>query len=87
MRDAVHDFHTENFPVWPDLQNEITQPQRPANQVMNDKEIPSPLLEDILLPGGQSLPLQKHSEVPASATSAEIPEIFDTRISLGECNL
>ncbi|KAK9272810.1 hypothetical protein L1049_003188 [Liquidambar formosana] len=83
MRDAVHDYRSESLPIWPDLGKDITEPHRPIDQIMNEKEIPSPIAEDILIPGGPSLPFQQRSEPPASAASEEAPDIFDTHTSYG----
>lgn len=83
MRDAVHDLQSERLPVWPEHGNDTTELDRSLDQMLNEKEILSPNMPDILYSGEQSLPFQQRSEPPASAVSPEAPEIFDSHISFG----
>lgn len=85
MRDAVHDLQSERLPVWPEHGNDTTELDRSLDQMLNEKEILSPNMPDILYSGEQSLPFQQRSEPPASAVSPEAPEIFDSHISFGGC--
>ncbi|GFY92160.1 Rad21/Rec8-like family protein [Actinidia rufa] len=84
MRDAVHDFHVDNFPLWPDRGNDIIEPDRILEQqLINEKEILTPAVEGILVSGGQPLPSQQHGEPFNSAASDQALDVFDSHISFG----
>ncbi|PSS24484.1 Sister chromatid cohesion 1 protein [Actinidia chinensis var. chinensis] len=84
MRDAVHDFHVDNFPLWPDRGNDVIEPDRILEQqLINEKEILTPAVEGISVSGGQPLPSQQHGEPFNSAASDQAPDIFDSHISFG----
>ena len=88
MRDAVHDFHVDNFPLWPDQGNDEIEPDRILEQeLINDKEILTPAAEGILVSGGQPLPSQQHGEPFNSAASDQAPDVFDSHISFGRCEI
>ncbi|KAL3348538.1 hypothetical protein AABB24_021953 [Solanum stoloniferum] len=83
MRDAVHDHSFENVPLWSDRGNDVMEPDRVLEeQIMRDKETASPVVKEILAPGGHSIPSQQRQE-PPSTTSAEAHEFADPQISFG----
>lgn len=83
LRDAGHDFGLENLPpVLPDHGDNIIE----TNEIVNEKDILSPIMEENLMSGEQSFPFQQHSEPPTSAASEQGPEILDTRVAFGEFN-
>lgn len=84
MRDATHDFSPGNIPpLFSDHVHDVTEPLGSPDKNLNEKEVHTPNLEDVLESGGLSLHYQQLTEPPASAASQEAPEIFDTHISLG----
>lgn len=85
MRDAVRDHSFENVPLWSDQGNDVMEPDRILEeQIMRDKETASPVVEEILPPGGHSISSQRRQE-PPSATSVEAHEFVDPQISFGRC--
>lgn len=81
---AVHDFGLEDLPpVLPDHRENMAETNRSLDQIMNEKDIISPIAEDNLMSGGQSLLFQ---QPPPSAASQEAPEILDTHVSFSECS-
>ncbi|XP_055817808.1 sister chromatid cohesion 1 protein 3-like [Solanum dulcamara] len=83
MRDAVHDRSFENVPLWSGRGNDVMEPDRILEeQITRDKETASPVVEEILAPGGHSIPSQQRQE-PPSATSVEAHEFADPQISFG----
>lgn len=85
MRDAVHDHSFENVPLWSDRGNDVMEPDRVLEeQIMRDKETASPVVKEILAPGGHSIPSQQRQE-PPSTTSADAHEFADPQISFGGC--
>ncbi|KAJ0038998.1 hypothetical protein Pint_24077 [Pistacia integerrima] len=84
MRDATHDFSPGNIsPLFSDHGHGATEPLGSPDKDLNEKEVQTPNLEDVLESGGVSLQYQQLTEPPASAVPQEAPEIFDTHISLG----
>lgn len=82
LRDAVHDLGLEQLPpVFPDRGDEIGETNRSLKQITNEKDTLSPILDDNLASGGQSLPFQQHTEPPPSAASLGSAEIFDMPVS------
>ncbi|XP_059431521.1 sister chromatid cohesion 1 protein 3 isoform X2 [Corylus avellana] len=82
LRDAVPDFGLENLPpVLPDHGEDMAETNESLDQIMNEKDIISPIMEDNLVSAGQSLLFQQCSEPPPSAASPEAPEILDTHVS------
>ncbi|KAL5760533.1 hypothetical protein ACOSP7_019040 [Xanthoceras sorbifolium] len=77
MRDAVHDISPGKVPpLFSDHGNCATEPVESVDQIiLNEKEIDTPILEDVFASGGQSLEFQQRSEAPPSAVSQEVPEI------------
>ena len=87
LRDAGHDFGLENLPpVLPDHGDNTVETNRSLNEILNEKDILSPITEENLMSGEKSLPFQKHSEPPTSAASEQDLEILDTRVAFGEFN-
>lgn len=87
LRDAGHDFGLENLPpVLPDYGDNIVETNRSLNEIVNEKDILSPIMEENLMSGEKSLPFQQHSEPPTSAASEQGLEIHDTRVAFGEFN-
>ncbi|CAN4110418.1 unnamed protein product [Withania somnifera] len=83
MRDAVHGHSFENVDLWSDRGNDVMEPDKILEeQMMRDKETASPVVEEMLAPGGHSIPSHQQ-EAPPSATSAEAHEFADTHISFG----
>ncbi|KAK4379645.1 hypothetical protein RND71_001507 [Anisodus tanguticus] len=83
MRDAVHDHSFENVPLWSDRGNDVMEPDKILEeQIMRDRETASPLVEEMLAPGGHSIPSQQRQE-PPSTTSVEAHEFADPQISFG----
>ncbi|XP_059650447.1 sister chromatid cohesion 1 protein 3-like [Cornus florida] len=82
MRDAVHDFNLENIPVWPDQQNDILGPDTTLERQVMEMEI-SPVVEEMLASGGQSLPCEQRQEPPTSVAPEHAPEISGSHISFG----
>lgn len=83
MRDAVHDHSFENVPLWSEQGNDVMEPDKILEeQIMRDKETASPVVEEIMSPGGHSIPSQQRQE-PPSTTSVEAHEIADPQISFG----
>ncbi|KAF8398469.1 hypothetical protein HHK36_017397 [Tetracentron sinense] len=83
MRDVVHNFGPENLSVLPDLDNDSFEQNIYMDQTTNEKDTLSPIMEDMPVSGGQSLPFQLHPEPPPSVSSEEAPGLFNSRISLG----
>ncbi|KAL6961953.1 hypothetical protein U1Q18_036912 [Sarracenia purpurea var. burkii] len=93
IRDAVHDFHLDHIPPWRDRGNDVIEPDRTLEQqLINNKEIfgshstLAPAAEEIFASGGQSLPLN-HREPLNSAASDKAPDVFDSHISFGRCQI
>lgn len=83
MRDAVHDHSFENVDLWSDRGNDVMEPDKILEeQIMRDKETASPAVEEMLAPGGHSIPSQQREEPPSTA-SAEAHEFADPQISFG----
>ncbi|TMX02260.1 hypothetical protein EJD97_022237 [Solanum chilense] len=62
---------------------DVMEPDRVLEeQIMRDKETASPVVEEILAPGGHSIPSQQRQE-PPSTTSADAHEFADPQISFG----
>ncbi|CAK9188217.1 unnamed protein product, partial [Ilex paraguariensis] len=80
MRDAVHDIHFNDAPVWLDQGNDVPGLDKTLEQ-QKEKENLTPIMEE-LVSGGHSPPFQKYHE-PPSATSKQASEIYDTHISFG----
>ncbi|XP_042485440.1 sister chromatid cohesion 1 protein 3-like isoform X1 [Macadamia integrifolia] len=83
IRDAVHNFGSEDFPELPDLSDGAFEQNSQFNQNMSGERELSPIVEDILVSGGQSEPFQLQPEPPASVASEEALEGFNTHFSLG----
>ncbi|XVF22992.1 hypothetical protein REPUB_Repub12eG0218600 [Reevesia pubescens] len=74
MRDAPHDFYTQNLPsVCSDHINNSTQVTGSLEQVLNEKGVHTPSL-NMLASGELSMPFQHHSDPPASASNGP-PEV------------
>lgn len=87
LRGAVPDFGLENLPpVLPDHGENMAETSGSLDQIMNEKDIISPIMEDNLVSAGQSLLFQQRSEPPPSAASPEAPEILDTHVSFSKCS-
>lgn len=85
MRDAATDLGSEGFPpLSPARRDDATEQNRSVDEVLNEKDFLSPIMEDALPSLEKSLPFQQHSKAPTSATSQDIPDIFDTHGSFGE---
>ncbi|XP_050220290.1 sister chromatid cohesion 1 protein 3 [Mercurialis annua] len=83
LRDNVDAFSSENFPLlFTNHQHDASESSRSLNRGLSEKQVPSPIEEDVLPSGGQSLPFQQCPESPTSA-SQNAPESFDTRVSFG----
>lgn len=84
MSDVVHDDHVyKSVSLWQDHGNDVIKPDKILEeQIMRDKETASPVVEEILSPGGHSIPSQLRQE-PPSTTSVEAHEIADPQISFG----
>lgn len=86
MRDAVHDSF-ENVDLWSDRGNDVMEPDKILEeQMMRDKETASPVVEEMLAPGGHSIPSQQREEPPPT-TSVEAHEIADPQMSFGGCRV
>uniref|UniRef100_A0A6N2MNS0 Rad21/Rec8-like protein N-terminal domain-containing protein n=1 Tax=Salix viminalis TaxID=40686 RepID=A0A6N2MNS0_SALVM len=84
MRDAATDLGSEGFPpLSPARRDDATEQNRSVDEVLNEKDFLSPIMEDALPSLEKSLPFQQHSKAPTSATSQDIPDIFDTHGSFG----
>ncbi|KAA8515710.1 hypothetical protein F0562_018679 [Nyssa sinensis] len=73
LRDAVHDFNSENIPAWPDQGNDVIEPDSTLEQQMMKEKICTPVAEVT----------EQHREPPSSAASEQAPLIFDSHISFG----
>lgn len=79
MCEAVHNFPSENIPLFPnDRTNELAEPNKPIDEIITGKEIPSPTEEELAVSRQQSMPCQQPLEPPEV-----VPELFDSRISFG----
>ncbi|XVF79586.1 hypothetical protein PTKIN_Ptkin15bG0001100 [Pterospermum kingtungense] len=79
MRDAPHDFYTQNIPsVFPDHRDDPAEAAGSLEQLLNEKEIHTPSL-NMLASGEQSKPFQQHSDPPDSASNRppEMPFVHD----------
>ncbi|KAE8696820.1 30S ribosomal protein 2 [Hibiscus syriacus] len=75
MRDAAHDFSTENDPtVGPDNRDDPTEVSASLEQVLEEKETRTPSL-NLSASGELPMPFQQHSDPPASASNVP-PEAF-----------
>ncbi|KAM7481737.1 hypothetical protein LguiB_006320 [Lonicera macranthoides] len=79
MRDAVHDLSLGNVPSWPDQGDDRLEPDRDLEQLIF-KEMPTPAVEEISVPGGHSIQSQQNQELPPSA-SDQGHGIFDSHNS------
>lgn len=85
MRDAATDLGSESFPpLSPTRKDDAAEPNRSLDEVLNEKDFLSPIMEDALPSLEKSLPFQQHSKAPTSAASQDIPDVFDTHGSFGE---
>ncbi|GMY22338.1 sister chromatid cohesion 1 protein 3 [Fagus crenata] len=85
LRDADHDFGLENLPpVFPDHVDNMAETNKSLEEIVNENVTLSPIMEDNLVSGEQSLPFLQHSEPPTSAASEEAPEILDTHAAFGD---
>ncbi|KAE9459839.1 hypothetical protein C3L33_08257, partial [Rhododendron williamsianum] len=79
-RDAVH-----NISPWPDLGNDRIEPdgtlERAERQLVNDREIPTPVAEERLISDRQSIPSRHHEEPFNSAASSQAPDNFNSHIA------
>ncbi|KAK4372204.1 hypothetical protein RND71_007588 [Anisodus tanguticus] len=83
MRDTVHDHNFENVPLWSDQGNDVMEPDKILEeQIMRGRETASPVVEEMLAPGGHSIPFQQRQE-PPSTTSVEAREFADPQILFG----
>ncbi|KAL9368153.1 hypothetical protein Peur_039352 [Populus x canadensis] len=84
MRDAATDLGSESFPpLSPTRRDDAAEPNRSLDEVLNEKDFLSPIMEDALPSLEKSLPFQQHSKAPTSAASQDIPDVFDTHGSFG----
>lgn len=84
MRDAATDLGSESFPpLSPTRKDDAAEPNRSLDEVLNEKDFLSPIMEDALPSLEKSLPFQQHSKAPTSAASQDIPDVFDTHGSFG----
>ncbi|XP_043693345.1 sister chromatid cohesion 1 protein 3-like [Telopea speciosissima] len=83
IRDAVHNFRSEDFPELPELSNGAFEQNRQFDQNMSGEKALSPIMEEMLVSGGQSEPFQLQPEPPTSVASEEAVEGFDAHFSLG----
>ncbi|KAL3516561.1 hypothetical protein ACH5RR_023463 [Cinchona calisaya] len=82
MRDAVHDFQMEDAPIRTDQGYDVLEPDRVLEeQIMKDKGVNSPAVEEILISGGPSVPLPQAEELQ-SVSSERAHENFDLDITL-----
>ncbi|XP_059654323.1 sister chromatid cohesion 1 protein 3-like [Cornus florida] len=86
LRDSIHDFHSENILVWPDREDDVIEPDMTLEQQIMEKEVLTPVMEEMLVSGGQSLPSQQHQEPPTSVASEQAPEIFDSQFQFGHAS-
>lgn len=70
MRDAVPE-NSGNPPLSPNRSIDTAEPQTSLDQTMNDKETLSPIIENNLPSGGDTLPFQSSSRPQASAASLQ----------------
>lgn len=82
MRDAVHDLPLANVPSWPDQGDDRLEPDRDLEQLIF-KEMRTPAVEEISVPGGHSIQSQQNQELPPSA-SDQGRDIFDSHNSFSE---
>ncbi|GMH04449.1 hypothetical protein Nepgr_006288 [Nepenthes gracilis] len=71
QRDADQNYYSPKLPSWVDHANPAAESDRYSEQVLAEKEAHTPLLEDV-----------QHPE-PASSAAKDVPEIYNSRISLG----
>ncbi|CDP07715.1 unnamed protein product [Coffea canephora] len=82
MRDAVHDFTMEDAPIWPDQGYDVEPHRVLEEQIMKHIEASSPVVEEILVSGGPSIPLP-HAEEPQSVASEKAHANFNLDIPFG----
>ncbi|CDP07718.1 unnamed protein product [Coffea canephora] len=85
MRDAVHDFRMEDAPVWPDQGYDVELDRVLEEQIMKRTEASSPVVEEILVSGGPSMPLPQ-AEEPQSVASEQAHENFNLDIPFGHAS-
>ncbi|GMI74120.1 SISTER CHROMATID COHESION 1 PROTEIN 3 [Hibiscus trionum] len=82
MRDAAHDFSTQNLPsVGLDDTNSPAEVAGSLEQVLEEKEFPTPSL-NLLASGEPSMPFQQHSVPPASASIGPLEAFADASAQL-----
>ncbi|KAM7476690.1 hypothetical protein LguiB_023933 [Lonicera macranthoides] len=79
MRDAVHDLPLGNVPSWPDQVDDRLEPDRDLEQLIF-KEMRTPVVEEISVPGGHSIQSQQNQE-PLPSASDQGHGIFDSHNS------
>lgn len=85
MRDAAPDS-LGNPPLSPSRSNEIAEPQASLDQIMNEKETLSPIIETNLNSGGQTPSFQPSSGPQASVGSLREGLLNDNvPVSFGKC--
>lgn len=82
MRDPGHDINVDSNPLWPDQGNDVIEPDKILEQMINEKENPTPGAEEILVSGGHSPQSQQHAEPHISDASDQAPD-STTHISFG----
>ncbi|GLT37050.1 hypothetical protein SLA2020_113880 [Shorea laevis] len=73
-RDTVHDISIEGLPLGhPDQRNDAGEIRVSLEQILDDKEIHTPILRSLSTSGGESIPFHEHSGPPTSAAFQESP--------------
>ncbi|XP_071936301.1 sister chromatid cohesion 1 protein 3 isoform X2 [Coffea arabica] len=85
MRDAVHDFRMEDAPVWPDQGYDVELDRVLEEQIMKLTEASSPVVEEILVSGGPTMPLPQ-AEEPQCVASEQAHENFNLDIPFGHAS-
>ncbi|KAK6933743.1 LOW QUALITY PROTEIN: Rad21/Rec8-like protein, N-terminal [Dillenia turbinata] len=80
MRDAIPELQSYDHLLHHHNVSDAGESRGSKDQLRNVKEIPSPILEDVIVSGGQSVPFELHPEPPASAASKD-PTNVDSHIS------
>lgn len=78
MRKAEHNFEPGNIPELDDTDNDIGG----SVPMMNRKDNLSPILEGVLVSGGESLPSPSRAKAPTVASADDL-DILNAELSLG----
>ncbi|KAK6928670.1 Rad21/Rec8-like protein, N-terminal [Dillenia turbinata] len=80
MRDSIPELQSYDHLLPHDNVNDTSESRGSKDQLRNEKEIPSPILEDVIVSGGQSVPFELRPGPPASAASKDATGV-DSHIS------